>query len=127
MAAKQVKKKHEKQRLATVIVTTVTFALAGVNVALEAIAGVALNWCHQHPYINFYWAVWGLLQVGTLLAICGVTVHHWASLKDKDLPPWNVALGTPVLIVAAMCHALESQCIKLWRRLRKSPVEDEIE
>ena len=70
-------------------------------VALEGLAGTALNYCQQHRVINFYWAMWGLTQVGSLIAILGVTIHQWASLKEHRTPPWNIALGTPILVIAA--------------------------
>jgi uncharacterized BrkB/YihY/UPF0761 family membrane protein len=97
----ELKKRHHRRRLEAVIITTVCFLAAAGCVALEGLAGTALNYCQQHKVINFYWAMWGLTQVGSLIAILGVTIHQWASLREHSTPPWNIALGTPILVITA--------------------------
>jgi hypothetical protein len=52
----------------------------------------------------FYWSFWTLIQVGSLIAILGISVSQGYCLVGKEGPPWNVALGTPVLVLAALGH-----------------------
>jgi hypothetical protein len=99
--AASLKKKHQRTRLNAVFITTGCFLATLLCVGMEALAGCALYYCHQHKTINFYWAMWGLTQVGSLIAILGVTLHQWASLKEQNPPPWNIALGTPILVITA--------------------------
>lgn len=48
------------------------------------------------------------------MAILGVSLNQWYGLNNRSQPPWAVALGTPVLIVAAIAHAGHS-VVKDWR------------
>lgn len=57
----------------------------------------------------FYWGFWTLLQVGSVIAILGISLNQCYSIQGKKLPPWNVALGTPVLVIAAAGHWCHSR------------------
>lgn len=69
--------------------------------------------------------MWGIIQIGTLIAIFGVTFHQWASLREQEPPPWNIALGTPILVIAAFCFFAISWIGKKWKQLIRAPEEIE--
>lgn len=52
--------------------------------------------------MQIYWGFWSVLQVGSNIAILGVMVQFWIVLGDIETPSWAVALGTPVLVFAAI-------------------------
>lgn len=43
-----------------------------------------------------------MLQVGSNIAIFGVMLQLWIALGNVKSPSWAVALGTPVLVFAAL-------------------------
>ncbi|KAG0649675.1 hypothetical protein D0Z07_3788 [Hyphodiscus hymeniophilus] len=121
----ELKQKHQRKRFNAVITTTICFLAAALSVALEGLAGTALMYCQQHKVINFYWAMWGLTQVGSLIAIIGVTIHQWTSLKQHKTPPWNIALGTPILVITAAAFLFGNWIKKKW--LKATGSQEEIE
>jgi len=62
--------------------------------------------------MQLYWGFWSVLQVGSLIAIGGVMVQFWIVLGNVETPSWAVALGTPVLVFAALGWVFRS----LWKR-----------
>jgi len=63
-----------------------------------------------------YWAFWTLIQGGSLIAIFSVVLNQWYDLREKEHPPWNVALGTTVLVIAAIGNAWQSCARTAWQR-----------
>lgn len=45
-------------------------------------------------------------------------------IGGKRGPPWNVALGTPVLVIAALGHAGETGGKAIWKRLSKRTLQE---
>jgi hypothetical protein len=85
-------------------------------VIFSALAGLHIEFCDNEDLIFFYWSFWTLIQVGSLIAILGISVNLCYGLGERQGPPWNVALGTPVLVIAALGHAWELACRGVWRR-----------
>jgi len=52
--------------------------------------------------MQLYWGFWSVLQVGSNIAIFGVMLQLWIALGNVQSPSWAVALGTPVLVFAAL-------------------------
>lgn len=114
--AEELKLKQRRYRILSVIFTTILAILVILCVVLEGLAGCALTYCGQHKLIWFYWGMWTLTQVGSLIAIIGVTVHQWACLGEHDVPPWNVALGTPILVITGIAHIAGTLIGKKFRK-----------
>lgn len=78
-----------------------------------------------------YWGFWSVLQVGSNIAIFGVMLQFWIVLGDVETPSWAVALGTPVLVFAALGFVLKALWTKAWTRclMRKggSDIESQTE
>lgn len=120
--ATELKLKQRRWRIYSVLGTTIAATLVFGCVVFEALAGCALTYCLKHKLIFFYWGMWTLTQVGSFIAIVGVTVHQWACLGEHSTPPWNVALGTPILVITGVAHIAGSwvaKKLKKWTCLEK--------
>jgi hypothetical protein len=51
-----------------------------------------------------YWGFWSLVQIGSFIAILGIVLNQAYGLQNRVEPPWATALGTPVLVIAALGH-----------------------
>ena len=100
----------------TVAITSVCALLGTVATIMEAFAALTLQYCDGEDLMQFYWSFWALLQVGSVIALIGLAVYHLYSLNDKDHPPWMIALGTPVLVLAGLGHLLVLAILALLRR-----------
>jgi hypothetical protein len=114
--AEELKAKQRRWRIYSVLFTTIAALLVIGCVIVEALAGCALTYCMKHKLIWFYWGMWTLTQVGSLIAIIGVTVHQWACLGEHSTPPWNVALGTPILVITGIAHIIGSWLAKKFKK-----------
>ncbi|KUJ20521.1 uncharacterized protein LY89DRAFT_445796 [Mollisia scopiformis] len=83
-------------------------------IIIEALAGLNINFCHKQDLIMFYWGPFFLLSVGTLIATWGL----FLSQSIENEPAWNVALGTPVLVFAALGHWAHVFVRYSWRQMR---------
>ncbi|UKZ70957.1 uncharacterized protein TrAtP1_011925 [Trichoderma atroviride] len=88
---------------------------AGV-VIMEAFALLALQFCDGENLISLYWSTWTMTQVGSLIAMMGIILAMAHSLRNRRHPPWALALGTPVLVIAGLLHLLHD-CVK--KRINK--------
>ncbi|KUI66452.1 hypothetical protein VM1G_01850 [Cytospora mali] len=78
-------------------------------VVLETFVIMALQFCDGEPLVSLYWATWTMLQVGGLIAIWGICLHIRHMITGKKHPPWALALGTPVLVVAGLGHYFQGK------------------
>lgn len=83
-------------------------------VILIAFAGLAIYFCHHEDLIMFFWGLFFLLSVGTLIATWGL----FLSQSIENEPAWNVALGTPVLVFAAIGHWAHIFMRWSWKQMR---------
>lgn len=89
------------------------FAVTGVFCAvLECFAIFNIEYCVGEDLVQLYWSLWSILQVGSNIAIFGVILQFWIQLGDVETPSWAVALGTPVLVFAALAFLLK----ELWKK-----------
>ncbi|KAK0385300.1 hypothetical protein NLU13_7776 [Sarocladium strictum] len=82
-----------------------------VIVVMEAFCLMALQFCDGEDLISLYWSTWTMIQVGSLIAMVGIILALVHSLTDRTHPPWALALGTPVLVIAGALHFTHA-CIK---------------
>lgn len=82
-------------------------------IVIEALAGLSIAFCHDEDLIMFYWGTFFLLSVGSLIATWGL----FLSQSIENEPAWNVALGTPVLVFAALGHWCHVGVRWLWKRV----------
>lgn len=88
------------------------FLVSAACAVFEVFALLNIEFCDGEDLIFLYWSFWGFLQVGSIIAIFGVILNLWIALSDVHTPSWAVALGTPVLVFAALHWILQF----LWRR-----------
>ncbi|PNY27830.1 Uncharacterized protein TCAP_02233 [Tolypocladium capitatum] len=87
-------------------------ALSTVIVVMEAYALLALQFCDGENLMSLYWSTWTMTQAGSLIAMIGIILAFLNSLRNRKHPPWALALGTPVLVIAGVLH-LFHDCTKL--------------
>jgi hypothetical protein len=92
----------------------------------EVFALFNIEYCDGEDLMQLYWGFWSVLQVGSNIAIFGVMLQLWIALGNVETPSWAVALGTPVLVLAAMgwiFREISKQACK--RILRREVKEDD--
>ncbi|RKF57334.1 hypothetical protein OnM2_075011 [Erysiphe neolycopersici] len=88
-------------------------AVIGIfSCVLECFAILNIQYCVGEDLMQLYWSLWSILQVGSNIAILGVILQFWIILGDVETPSWAVALGTPVLVFAALAFLLK----ELWKK-----------
>ncbi|KLU84144.1 hypothetical protein MAPG_03189 [Magnaporthiopsis poae ATCC 64411] len=89
----------------------VTIGIAALSVTMsvvEVFALLALQFCDGEDLMALYWATWTMLQFGSVIAIFGIILHIAMVLQGQDRPPWALALGTPVLVVAGIGNLINT-------------------
>ncbi|KAF4632829.1 hypothetical protein G7Y89_g5291 [Cudoniella acicularis] len=121
------RKRHRKVRAARQYYLGISgfcFTLATAGVVLECFALFNIQFCDGEDLMQLYWGFWSILQVGSLIAIGGVMLQLWIVLADVETPSWAVALGTPVLVFAALSWTIKRVCKNIWRRWTGQEVVD---
>lgn len=95
-----------------------------VVVIMEAFALLALQFCDGEDLMSLYWSTWTMIQVGSLIAIMGIILALGHSLRNRKHPPWALALGTPVLVIAGVLHLIHDCTKKRVKKLKQSPASD---
>lgn len=91
-----------------------------VIVVMEAYALLALQFCDGEDLMSLYWSTWMMIQVGSLIAMVGIILAMCHSLKESKHPPWALALGTPVLVIAGLLHLFHNCTKKRVKKMKKS-------
>ncbi|KAI9154804.1 hypothetical protein HJFPF1_07361 [Paramyrothecium foliicola] len=91
-----------------------------VIVVMEVYALLALQFCDGEDLMSLYWSTWTMIQVGSLIAMIGIILALLHSLRDLRHPPWALALGTPVLVIAGVLHLFHDCTSKRVKSMRKS-------
>ncbi|KAF7951519.1 hypothetical protein EAE96_006825 [Botrytis aclada] len=107
------KEKHRRTQIRCIYVSSLCLVVAIACTVFEAFAASTLIFCHQLDMVFLYWSFWTLLQVGSTIAIFGIGLAQLWSYMGRESLPVNVAIGTPVLIIAWLGVALEYLC-KGW-------------
>lgn len=84
---------------------------------LAAFTLLTLQFCDEEPLASLYWSTWTVLVVGGIVAIFGISLHIRHLIKSRRPPPWALALGTPVLVVAGLGHYFQGKISSKARRL----------
>ncbi|KAK4132599.1 hypothetical protein BT67DRAFT_384971 [Trichocladium antarcticum] len=109
---------YKKRMRRCMIVCGAYAAVSIVAVVMEVYALLALQFCDGEDLMSLYWSTWTMMQVGSLIAIFGILLSVTNSLRGNQNPPWALALGTPVLVVAGIGHAVHGAMRKRVRQVR---------
>ncbi|EQL00992.1 hypothetical protein OCS_03291 [Ophiocordyceps sinensis CO18] len=90
-------------------------------VVLEAFTLLALQFCDGEDLMSLYWSTWTMLQVGSLIAMVGIILALLHSLWDSKHPPWALAMGTPVLVIAGLLHLFHDCTKRGIKQMRRRP------
>ncbi|KAI9641293.1 hypothetical protein NHQ30_010094 [Ciborinia camelliae] len=96
------KRRIHRRRIHYLSIASLCFILAFTSILFEVFAAFNIEYCYGEDLIQLYWGFWSVLQVGSLIAILGVMLQFWIVLGNVQTPSWAVALGTPVLVFAAL-------------------------
>ncbi|KAJ8061098.1 hypothetical protein OCU04_010172 [Sclerotinia nivalis] len=107
------KAKHRRTQIRCIYVSSLCFIVAIFCTVFEAFAASTLIFCHKLDMGFLYWSFWTLLQVGSTIAIFGIALAQLWSCMGRESLPVNVAIGTPVLIIAWLGVAFE-YLFKAW-------------
>ncbi|TDZ26226.1 hypothetical protein Cob_v001033 [Colletotrichum orbiculare MAFF 240422] len=95
------------------------------TVIMEVFTLMALQFCDGEDLMSLYWSTFTMIQVGSLIAVCGVILALVHSLRQRKNPPWALALGTPVLVIAGLFHYLHScMSTRVKKAMRKRKNSD---
>ncbi|GAB1311082.1 Transmembrane protein [Madurella fahalii] len=100
------------------MICSVYASVSIVAVIMEVYALMALQFCDGEDLMPLYWSTWTMMQVGSVIAILGILLAMFNSLRGNKNPPWALALGTPVLVVAGIGHAVHGAMRKRVQRVR---------
>ncbi|PHH92162.1 hypothetical protein CDD83_8645 [Cordyceps sp. RAO-2017] len=114
-------KKRAKSLRTNIFLCLGCVAVSTTVVVMEAFALMALQFCDGEDLMSLYWSTWTMVQVGSLIAMVGIILAMLHSLRDRKHPPWALALGTPVLVIAGFLH-LFYDCTK--KRVKKARSKD---
>ncbi|KAI8623009.1 hypothetical protein F5Y19DRAFT_468854 [Xylariaceae sp. FL1651] len=110
--------KFRKKLIVSLVYTLGIFLVTAVLLVIEVYALLALQFCDGEDLMSLYWATWTMLQLGSEIAILGVSLALWHHLWNVEHPPWALALGTPVLVVAGFGHLLSLVLRQFYRKAK---------
>ncbi|KAE9376959.1 hypothetical protein N431DRAFT_188059 [Stipitochalara longipes BDJ] len=119
--------KHRSRAWVCVGVCSGLFVMAVIANVMQVMAIFALQHCHKEDLLGLYWPLWTLLGLGSSIAMLGVVITQLYGLHGHDLPPFNVALGTPLLIVSGLGHFLFTWGQKKWEKYRQKNKDADVE
>lgn len=114
-----------RQRLHYLSIVSLCLVVSVTCTALECFALFNIQFCDGEDLIQLYWGFWSVLQVGSNIAIFGVMLQLWIALHSVRMPSWGVALGTPVLVFAALGWVLREVGKKIVQRFKKKEAEED--
>ncbi|KAJ5046614.1 uncharacterized protein L3040_003852 [Drepanopeziza brunnea f. sp. 'multigermtubi'] len=120
--------KNRRTRIKCLMWASLCLALSASATVLECFAAFNIQYCDGEDLMQLYWGFWSVLQVGSNIAILGVMVQFWIVLGDVETPSWAVALGTPILVFAALGFVFRAIWIDFLQKLgrkRKQAAPDE--
>ncbi|KAI3332153.1 hypothetical protein HD806DRAFT_184212 [Xylariaceae sp. AK1471] len=110
--------KFRKKLIVSLACTLGIFLVTAAMLVIEVYALLALQFCDGEDLMSLYWATWTMLQLGSEIAILGVSLALWHHLWDMEHPLWALALGTPVLVVAGFGHLLTLVIRQFYRKAK---------
>ncbi|UNI19543.1 hypothetical protein JDV02_005723 [Purpureocillium takamizusanense] len=103
-----------------ILIALGSVGVSTVLVVMEAFALLAVQFCDGEPLMPLFWSTWAMVQVGSLVAIVGTILAMLHSLRDSKHPPWALALGTPVLVIAGFMHLFHDCTKKRIKNVKRS-------
>lgn len=101
-------------------ISMVAGVISLIIIIMECFVLLALQFCDNEPLSSLYWSVWTVLQVGAVVAVFGISLHTRHMIKGRKHPPWALALGTPVLVVAGLGHYFQGKIRRGTKKIAAS-------
>ncbi|KAH6619800.1 hypothetical protein B0J18DRAFT_254295 [Chaetomium sp. MPI-SDFR-AT-0129] len=109
---------HQNKMKKCMLICSIYAVVSVVAVVMEVFALMALQFCDGEDLMPLYWSTWTMMQVGSVIAIMGIMLAMFNSLRGSKNPPWALALGTPVLVVAGIGHAVHGAVHRRVKHVR---------
>ncbi|KAH8905121.1 hypothetical protein BR93DRAFT_969939 [Coniochaeta sp. PMI_546] len=109
---------HKRMMKQCMLVCGIYALISVVAVVMEVFALMALQFCDGEDLMALYWSTWTVMQIGSLIAIFGVLLAVFHTIRGRKHPPWALALGTPVLVVAGLGHIIQGALHKKVKSAR---------
>lgn len=119
------RRKVRRLRTHYLSIVSLCFVVSITCTTLEVFALFNIEYCDGEDLVQLYWGFWSVLQVGSNIAIFGVMLQLWIALGNVTTPSWAVALGTPVLVFAALCWIFREISKQTCKRIFNREVEDD--
>jgi hypothetical protein len=116
-------KKRAKRLRTYIILCFACVCVSTVIVIMEAYALLALQFCDGEDLMSLYWSTWTMIQVGSLIAMVGIILALLHSLSNRRHPPWALALGTPVLVIAGFLSLFHDMVYSRVKKMREASSE----
>jgi hypothetical protein len=68
------------------VICTIYASVAIVGVIMEVYALMALQFCDGEDLMPLYWSTWTMMQVGSVIAILGIQLAIFNSLRGSKNP-----------------------------------------
>jgi hypothetical protein len=68
------------------VICTIYSSVAIVGVIMEVYALMALQFCDGEDLMPLYWSTWTMMQVGSVIAILGIQLAIFNSLRGSKNP-----------------------------------------
>ena len=122
------KQRHTASARHCLAVTVICFLVAALATFFQLLALINLVYCQGEDLHFIYISVWTLLGIGSLIALLGVALNQAVGFTQLDHPAYNIAMGTPVLVVSGLGHLCFTGMRMIWQRRkdRKSGVISEM-
>ncbi|KFA63096.1 hypothetical protein S40285_05911 [Stachybotrys chlorohalonatus IBT 40285] len=112
-------RKRDKALRTYIVLCFICVMVSVVIVVMEAYALLALQFCDGEDLMSLYWSTWTMIQVGSLIAMIGIILAMVHTVRDREHPPWALALGTPVLVIAGFLHLFHDCTRKRVKKIRR--------
>ena len=68
------------------IICSIYAAVSVVSIIMEVYALMALQFCDGEDLMPLYWSTWTMMQVGSVIAIFGIMLNNFNSLRGGKNP-----------------------------------------
>lgn len=78
--------RFQKKLTVSLALTFGIFLIVAVMLVAEVYFLLALQFCDGEDLMSLYWSTWAMLQLGSEIAILGVSLALWHHLWDMEHP-----------------------------------------
>ena len=77
---------HQRKMQRCMLVCGIYAVISVVAVVMEVFALMALQFCDGEDLMSLYWSTWTVMQIGSLIAIFGVLLAVYHTIRGRKHP-----------------------------------------